>query len=75
MVANPDILIYADMPRWEIQQRMRKSSVMGMGVDNHQEPFRYSLRGYFIDWPALDNYKRESLKGLTTGLSRLRKIH
>ena len=39
LVANPDILIYADMPRWEIQQRMRKSSVMGMGVDNHQEPF------------------------------------
>jgi mannose-6-phosphate isomerase class I len=63
LVANPDILIYADMPRWEIQQRMRKSSVMGMGVDNHQEPFSIQFkRGYFIDWPALDNYKKRIFK-------------
>jgi mannose-6-phosphate isomerase class I len=60
LVADPDILIYADMPRWEIQQRMRKSEITGLGVDNHKEPFSIQFkRGYFNDWPVLDNHKKK----------------
>lgn len=60
MIANPDILVYADMPRWEIQQRMRKNEVTGLGVDNRQEPFSIQYkRGYFNDWRVLDNHKKK----------------
>lgn len=60
LVVEPDILIYADMPRWEIQQRMRRKEITGMGVDNKKEPFSIQFkRGYFIDWPALDNHKKK----------------
>ena len=38
-VTRGDINIYADMPRWEIQQRMRKKEVNGLGVNNKDEAF------------------------------------
>lgn len=63
LVANPDILIYADMPRWEIQQRMRKSQVTALGVDNRKDPFSIQFkRGFFIDWHVLDKHKKKLFK-------------
>lgn len=60
LIADPDILIYADMPRWEIQQRMRKKEVMGLGVDNRHEAFSVQYkRGYFNDWNILDKHKKK----------------
>src|SRR5690554_4225150 len=38
-IVSPDILVYADMPRWEIQQRTRRNEVTGLGIDNRKEPF------------------------------------
>ena len=38
-VTTGDINIYADMPRWEIQQRMRRKEVNGLGVNNKEETF------------------------------------
>lgn len=56
---NADLTVYADMARWEIQQRFRAGSVHGLGVDNRQEsPARKYKRGYFNDWPLLDNHKK-----------------
>ncbi len=56
-------LVYADMARWEIQQRFRRHQVCGIGVDNSADPVSIQYkRGYFIDWRALDIYK-ESLFG------------
>lgn len=54
-----DCLLYADMPRWEIQQRMRKGPVDYLGVrDDSSLSFtkRYK-RGYFVDWRVLDRHK------------------
>lgn len=63
LIANPDILIYADMPRWEIQQRMRRKETTGLGVDNRNEPFSIQYkRGYFNDWRVLDNHKKKLYK-------------
>lgn len=60
LVAACDILIYADMPRWEIQQRMRRQEVKGLGIDNSKEPFSIQYkRGLFNDWRVLDKHKRE----------------
>ncbi len=50
--------VYADMARWEIQQRFRKHLVRGLGVDNHEDAVSIQYkRGYFIDWKVLDIYK------------------
>lgn len=59
LVEKGDVVIYADMPRWEIQQRMRKSEVSALGIDNSAEPFSFQYkRGYFNDWRILDKHKR-----------------
>ncbi len=55
------VLAYADMARWEIQQRFRRHEVKALGVDNREEPLSLQYkRGYFNDWRLLDRYK-ESL--------------
>lgn len=51
-------LVYADMARWEIQQRFRRHEVSGLGVDNRADAVSIQYkRGYFIDWRVLDMYK------------------
>lgn len=53
-------VVYADMARWEIQQRFRAHKVEALGVDNRDEavPLQYK-RGYFNDWRVCDKYKNE----------------
>ncbi|MDR1055434.1 MAG: class I mannose-6-phosphate isomerase [Prevotellaceae bacterium] len=58
IVACGDLTIYADMPRWKIQQRMRKNKVTGLGVDNRGEQFSLQYkRGLFNDWKVCDAHK------------------
>ena len=55
-----DLLIYADMARWEIQLRMRNQRVQGLGVDDHDQEFSYQYkRGFFVDWRVCDKVKKE----------------
>lgn len=59
LVSKGDLTIYADMPRWEIQLRMRKKEVKGLGIDNRSEPISFQhKRGLFIDWRVCDKHKR-----------------
>lgn len=52
-------LIYADMARWEIQQRFRSHSINGIGVNNKTEAVSLQYkRGYFNDWKICDQHKR-----------------
>ncbi len=51
-------LVYADMARWEIQQRIRRHEVKGIGIDNRADPVSIQYkRGLFIDWRVLDAHK------------------
>lgn len=60
-----DLLIYADMARWEIQQRMRRQPVANLGVNNHTQEFsRMYKRAYFVDWRVADRLKRKLLDRL-----------
>ena len=60
LVEEGEVIIYADMPRWEIIQRMRRSKVVSLGIDNSNEPFSFQYkRGYFNDWRILDKHKRD----------------
>jgi len=56
---NPDLLVYADMPRWEIQLRMRRNEVSNLGISNKSENIEEKYkRGYFVDWRVCDRLKR-----------------
>ena len=62
LVAEPDVLVYADLPRWEIQQRQRRHEVASLGVhDRNERPGKLYKRGFFVDWRAADRQKRALL--------------
>ncbi|TLX78134.1 mannose-6-phosphate isomerase [Labilibacter sediminis] len=57
-----DLLVYADMPRWEGQLRYRRNEVSNLGVNNKE--LKASLqykRGFFVDWRVCDRLKRTLL--------------
>ncbi|MBR1499076.1 MAG: class I mannose-6-phosphate isomerase [Bacteroidaceae bacterium] len=56
-------IVYADMARWEIQQRFRRHEVKALGIDNHEDsPSVQYKRGYFNDWNIIDRYKDELMQ-------------
>ncbi len=56
----PDLLVYADMARWEIQLRMRKHLVDNVGVKNRDTSDWMLLykQGFFVDWRVCDRLKK-----------------
>ena len=57
---KPDMLVYADMARWEIQLRMRKHLVDNLGVNNRNTSDWMLLykQGFFVDWRVCDRLKK-----------------
>jgi hypothetical protein len=63
LVAAPDVLVHADLARWEIQRRQRRHEVPSLGVhDQKERPARLYKRGFFVDWRAADRLKRDLLE-------------
>lgn len=63
VVKNPDLLLYADMARWEIQLRMRKKQIANIGISNHSDPFETQYkRGFYLDWRLCDRLKKDLRK-------------
>src|SRR5246500_1334414 len=57
-----DVLVYADLARWEIQGRQRRNEISNLGADNSEEsPSLKYKRAFFVDWRAADRLKRELL--------------
>ncbi len=58
---KPDILVYADMARWEIQLRMRRHLVNNLGLTNKDTADWMLLykQGYFVDWRVCDRLKKK----------------
>jgi mannose-6-phosphate isomerase class I len=53
-----DVLIYADLARWEIQQRQRSGLIGNLGIDNlNANASAKYKRGFFLDWRAADRLK------------------
>lgn len=60
LAPHADVLVYADLARWEIQRRQRRNEISNLGADNQEE--RASLkykRAFFVDWRAADRLKRK----------------
>ena len=59
---DPDLLVYADMARWEIQRRQRRGEIGNLGVNNLKEsPSLKYKRAFFIDWRVADRLKKTLL--------------
>ncbi len=59
LLCEPDLVVYADMARWEIQRRQRAKLVHGIGVDDStQSAWEQYKRGFFIDWRLADKHKQ-----------------
>jgi mannose-6-phosphate isomerase class I len=62
LVDAPQLVIYADMARWELQQRQRAGHIANLGLDNFDErPALKYKRAFFIDWRAADRLKKRLL--------------
>ncbi|MES2696347.1 MAG: class I mannose-6-phosphate isomerase, partial [Verrucomicrobiota bacterium] len=60
LVGPYDILVYADMARWEIQLRYRRGDIANWCAKNRHEDFlRMYKRGYFVDWRVADRQKQK----------------
>lgn len=59
---NADVLIYADMARWELQLRQRRNEIPNLGLGNLTEraALKYK-RAFFLDWRAADRQKQRLL--------------
>lgn len=60
---DADLLLYADMPRWEIQLRFRRNEISNLGTENKSDAFAYQYkRAFFVDWRVCDKLKRTLLR-------------
>ncbi len=62
LAPEADVLIYADMPRWEGQLRQRRGEVDNLGTRNRglKASLQYK-RSFFIDWRIADRLKQATM--------------
>lgn len=62
LIADGDVFVYADLARWEAQQRFRRHASGNLGAQN--QPLAAHLkykRAFFVDWRVCDRWKRPLL--------------
>lgn len=52
LVGSPDLLIYVDVPKDEIQKRLAEKTITNLG--SSEASYK---RSYFVDWQVLNRYK------------------
>lgn len=62
LISKPDILVYADLSRWEIQTRFKSGKFSNWHTNNAGEDVNRMLkRGYFFEWKVADKQKKQLL--------------
>lgn len=60
LITTGDLLIYADLARWEIQLRYRSGELANWKMENYDEDtLRKYKRGFFIEWRIADRLKQK----------------
>ena len=59
LVAAGDVFAYADMPRWEIQQRLRGGQPGWLVPGTQDDALKKFKIGYFVEWRIADRWKME----------------
>lgn len=54
-------VVYLDIPKNEIQYRMRAQSITNIGKTAADSAFAMYKRFYFVDWPLLDKHRNQLL--------------
>jgi mannose-6-phosphate isomerase class I len=59
LISSGDILVYANLTRWEAQLRYRRNETSNLGVENKTlaASLQYK-RAFFVDWRVCDRWKR-----------------
>lgn len=59
LINRGDVLIYADLARWEIQQRFRRKELGNFKINNFNEDvLKKYKRAFFIEWRVADRHKK-----------------
>jgi mannose-6-phosphate isomerase class I len=58
-----DLLVYADLARWEAQLRFRRNEASNLGIENRTlaASLQYK-RAFFVDWRVCDRWKRPLIR-------------
>ncbi|MCF0245546.1 MAG: class I mannose-6-phosphate isomerase, partial [Ileibacterium sp.] len=70
-----DLLVYADLARWEIQQRMRQGAGNYHTDNSEEDILRKYKQGYFLEWRMADRHKRKLFEKIDYLLDTNRKRH
>ena len=58
LVHPGDLVVFAEMPRWEAQGRMRRNEMSNLGTRNRELKWNLQYkRAFFNDWPVCDRLK------------------
>lgn len=64
LVTEGDLLLYFDMPRWEIQCRFRNGMTNWKTNNPDEDKLRKFKQGFFVEWRMADLQKRKLLSKL-----------
>lgn len=58
LVCMGDILVFADLARWEIQMRYRKGMTNWKANNSKEDTLRKYKRAFFLEWRMMDRHKK-----------------
>jgi mannose-6-phosphate isomerase class I len=58
ILANPDLLVHANVTRWELQKRQRNKSICNLGLKNFEDSAQLLYKNaYFLEWRVADEIR------------------
>ncbi len=75
LAVEADVLVLADMARWEIQRRQRAGAPNWHCANQSEDPLKKYKRGFFVEWRVADDHKRALFDQLDYCLDTNRGTH